>query len=94
MQQQLQQLQYQYRIYNSDVEPEHEIEGYCACPIHQYQQRKRNRLGVQETWCRAVMYPGQQPVEFLKGYWIYTNCVIFDHRREILQRQSIRARSI
>lgn len=58
MQQMLQDLQYQNRIYNSDIEPEHEAEYYCACPIHQYQRMKWNRRGVQEMWARAVVYPG------------------------------------
>jgi hypothetical protein len=60
MQQALQDLQYEYRIYNSDIEPEHETEYYCNCSIHQYQRRKWYRLGVQERWSRAVMYPGEK----------------------------------
>ncbi len=60
MQQRLQQLQYQYRIYNSDIEPEHETENYyCNCAIHNYQRRKWSRLDVQEMWSKAVMYPGK-----------------------------------
>lgn len=55
----LQQVQYQYRIYNSEVEPEHDTDWPCGCPIHQYQARKWRRLGVQETWARAVMYKGE-----------------------------------
>ena len=58
MQNELQRLQLQYRIYNSDIEPEHDTEYYCNCAIHQYQQRKWNRLGVQEMSAKAVMYPG------------------------------------
>ncbi|KAK6426173.1 hypothetical protein LTR81_001425 [Elasticomyces elasticus] len=60
MQQALQNLQYQYGIYNSDIEPEHETDYYCGCPIHRYQARKWNRYGVQDMWSRAVMYPGEK----------------------------------
>jgi hypothetical protein len=56
----LQNVQMQYRIYNSDIEPEHDTDWYCNCAIHQYKQMKINRLGVQEMWSKAVMYPGQQ----------------------------------
>lgn len=60
MQQMLQDLQYQYRIYNPEVEPEHETDFYCTCPIHRYMRRKMSRLGVQRMWCDAVMYPGER----------------------------------
>lgn len=66
MQNELQRVQLQYRIYNSDIEPEHDTEYYCSCSIHQYQRMKWNRLSVQEMWCKAVMYPGQQ-LPFLKA---------------------------
>jgi hypothetical protein len=56
----LQNVQMQYRIYNSDIEPEHDTDWYCNCAIHQYKQMKINRLGVQELWSKAVMYPGQR----------------------------------
>lgn len=59
MQNLLQSVQLAYRIYNSDIEPEHESDYYCNCAIHQYKRRKMNRLGVQEMWSKAVMYPGQ-----------------------------------
>lgn len=58
MQQMLQQLQFDYGIYNSDVEPEHDTDYYCSCAIHRYQARKCNRYGVQNMWSKAVMYPG------------------------------------
>lgn len=61
MQNRLQMLQMQNQIYNSDIEPEHETDYYCNCPIHQYKMRKINRLGVQNMWSKAVMYPGQLP---------------------------------
>lgn len=59
MQNLLQSVQLAYRIYNSDIEPEHDSDYYCNCAIHQYKRRKMNRLGVQEMWSKAVMYPGQ-----------------------------------
>jgi hypothetical protein len=58
MQNLLQRVQLAYGIYNSDIEPEHETDWYCNCLIHQYKFRKMNRLGVQELWSNAVMYPG------------------------------------
>jgi len=60
MQQMLQNLQYQYRIYNSDIEPEHDTDFYCNCPIHQYQYRKQARYPMQARWAAAVMYPGEK----------------------------------
>jgi hypothetical protein len=60
MQQALQNLQYQYGIYNSDIEPEHDTDNYCFCPIHQYQRMKRSRYGVQDRWSKAVLYPGEK----------------------------------
>jgi len=59
MQQRLQDLQNEYGIYNSEIEPEHEADYYCSCPIHQYQLLKWGRVGVQEMWSKAVIYPGQ-----------------------------------
>ncbi|KAF2667062.1 hypothetical protein BT63DRAFT_328406 [Microthyrium microscopicum] len=60
MQMLLQQIQFAYGIYNSDIEPEHDTDFYCNCEIHQYQRRKWARLGVQERWSKAVMYPGER----------------------------------
>jgi hypothetical protein len=60
MQNHLQTVQLQYRIYNSDIEPEHDSDYYCSCAIHQYKRMKINRLGVQEMWSKAVMYPGEK----------------------------------
>lgn len=59
MQQLLQNLQYSYGIYNSDIEPEHDTDYPCSCPIHQYQVSKWRRYGVQDMWSKAVMYPGR-----------------------------------
>jgi hypothetical protein len=55
----LQQVQYQVGVYNSEIDPEHDVDFPCGCPIHQYQAKKWRRLGVQEAWAKAVMYPGE-----------------------------------
>ncbi|KAJ5094030.1 hypothetical protein N7456_009891 [Penicillium angulare] len=60
MQFHLQRLQLDLGIYNSDIEPEHESDLYCNCPVHRYKQRKYARLGVQNHWSKAVMYPGEK----------------------------------
>ncbi|KAI5240551.1 hypothetical protein E4T43_05977 [Aureobasidium subglaciale] len=60
MQQALQNLQYRYRIYNSEIEPEHETDNPCGCPIHEYQRKKRSRKHVLTQWSEAVMYPGEK----------------------------------
>ncbi|KAH0828263.1 hypothetical protein FOPE_00208 [Fonsecaea pedrosoi] len=60
MQNALQKLQFQYQIYNSEIEPEHEADYYCGCPIHIYQRMKWSRYGVQDMWSKAVMYPGEK----------------------------------
>lgn len=60
MQNALQNLQFEYRIYNPEIEPEHESDYYCNCSIHQFMRRKMNRLGVQRMWSDAVMYPGER----------------------------------
>ena len=59
MQNALQNLQFQYNIYNSEIEPEHDTDYYCNCPIHNYQRMKWSRYGVQKMWSQAVMYPGK-----------------------------------
>ncbi|KAJ5918906.1 hypothetical protein N7454_010050 [Penicillium verhagenii] len=60
MQNHLQRLQLQCGIYNTDVEPEHDTEYFCNCPIHQYQARKLGRLRVLKQWSEAVIYPGEK----------------------------------
>lgn len=60
MQNALQSLQFQYRIYNSEIEPEHDTDYYCGCPIHRYQAMKRGRGNVLRIWSDAVMYPGEK----------------------------------
>lgn len=60
MQNALQNLQFQYRIYNSEIEPEHDTDYYCGCPIHRYQAMKRGRGNVLRVWSDAVMYPGEK----------------------------------
>ena len=52
-------VQLKFKIYNPDIEPEHEIDFPCNCGIHMYQYRKAGRLGVHEMWSKAVMYPGK-----------------------------------
>jgi hypothetical protein len=36
------------------------MDGYCGCPIHMYKRRKWQRLGTQDMWSKAVMYPGEK----------------------------------
>lgn len=59
MQNLLQRLQFQYNIFNSEIEPEHETDYPCGCAIHMYMRRKWNRYPVQDLWSKAVMYPGK-----------------------------------
>lgn len=49
------------RIYNPEIEPEHETTMLCDCPVHKYWERKLDRLDIQDTWSRAVIYPGEKP---------------------------------
>ncbi|UZJ56243.1 hypothetical protein CBS101457_005563 [Exobasidium rhododendri] len=60
MQNLLQSVQLAFGIYNTDIEPEHETDYYCGCGICNYQRKKWNRLGVQDKWSRAVIYPGEK----------------------------------
>ncbi|KUJ08917.1 uncharacterized protein LY89DRAFT_599185 [Mollisia scopiformis] len=60
MQNMLQNVQMAFKIYNSDIDPEHDSDYYCNCLIHQYKRAKMNRVGVQEMWSKAVMYPGEK----------------------------------
>jgi hypothetical protein len=60
MQNALQNVQYQYGIYNSDIEPEHETDYPCGCAIHNYQRMKRNRSKTLTAWSEAVKYPGEK----------------------------------
>jgi len=48
------------RIYNPEIEPEHETTFMCDCAVHKYWERKLDRLDVQDQWSRAVMYPGEK----------------------------------
>lgn len=84
MQQMLQNLQFEYGIYNSDIEPEHETEYPCSCSIHRYQARKWRRYGVQDQWSRAVMYPGTSPYLIQIVHFIQ---LISGSRRESIHRQ-------
>ncbi|CAD0108005.1 unnamed protein product, partial [Aureobasidium uvarum] len=60
MQNALQTIQMQYRIYNTEIEPEHDSDYPCSCSIHQYQRMKRSRRPVLTQWSEAVMYPGEK----------------------------------
>lgn len=60
MQNMLLNVQMAFQIYNSEIDPEHETDYFCNCAIHQYKMRKWNRLGVQDMWSKAVMYPGEK----------------------------------
>lgn len=75
MQNALQDLQFRYRIYNSEIEPEHEADYYCACPIHQYQRMKWKRYPVQDMWTKAVIYPGESVQFISRGLFLKTNPV-------------------
>ena len=79
MQNMLQNVQISFNIYNSDIEPEHETEMYCSCAIHQYQYRKMARLGVQERWSKAVMYPGEYSTSAESTCW-HTLYPFFNHQ--------------
>lgn len=61
MQNLLQTVQLQFKIYNPEIEPEHDTDYPCNCAVHNYQRLKYNRLPVQKKWSEAVMYPGQFP---------------------------------
>ncbi|KAF9062909.1 hypothetical protein BDP27DRAFT_1480352 [Rhodocollybia butyracea] len=61
-----QMVQRAHGIYNSDIEPEHVTDYICHCDIHAYRKKNITRLGVQEMWSRAVMYPGEKSYNY--GY--------------------------
>lgn len=56
----LQNVQQISRIFNPEIEPEHDTDYWCGCHIHQYMSRKINRLNVLDLWSKAVMYPGEK----------------------------------
>ncbi|CAG8297125.1 unnamed protein product [Penicillium olsonii] len=60
VQKMLHSVQMSCRIYNPEIEPEHETHTLCDCPVHQYWKRKFERLGVLEMWSKAVLYPGEK----------------------------------
>jgi hypothetical protein len=64
MQNILQNVQLAHRIFNSDIEPEHDVDTFCGCDIHQYLGLKVRRLGVQNRWSEAVIYPGKRRQTF------------------------------
>jgi hypothetical protein len=61
IQKMLHSVQLSCRIYNSEIEPEHETHLLCDCPVHKYWKKKFDRLGVLEMWSKAVIYPGEKP---------------------------------
>ena len=73
MQNLLQAVQLGAGIYNSDIEPEHDTDWPCDCPVHRYTWRKYARLGVQDVWSRAVMYPGEKPYHDCYQTTIWSN---------------------
>lgn len=64
MQNILQNVQLAHRIFNSDIEQEHDVDTFCGCDIHQYKGLKVRRLDVQNKWSEAVMYPGKRRQTF------------------------------
>lgn len=73
MQNMLQSVQLAYRIYNPEIEPDHDADYYCGCAIHQYKRRQMNRLGVQHMWSKAVMYPGEKAYHGCYQMPVFTN---------------------
>lgn len=60
MQKMLHGAQLSSRVFNPEVEPEHDTSALCECPVHKYWKRKIDRLDVHEAWSKAVMYPGEK----------------------------------
>jgi hypothetical protein len=60
MQKMLHSVQLSSRIYNPEIEPEHETHLLCECPVHKYWKRRLDRLDVHEMWSKAVLYPGEK----------------------------------
>ncbi|KAJ7037353.1 hypothetical protein C8F04DRAFT_1035602 [Mycena alexandri] len=67
MQNLLQAAQYEFGIYNSDVEPEHETERSCSCQACQYRWAKVGRMKTHDIWSNAVRYPGESNYNDLYG---------------------------
>lgn len=78
MQNILQKVQLAHRIFNSDIEPEHDVDTFfCGCDIHQYMGLKVRRLDVQNRWSEAVMYPGKRR-QMLSGALDYSSARLTD----------------
>ncbi|KAL7423840.1 hypothetical protein Q5752_001424 [Cryptotrichosporon argae] len=75
MQNWLQRIQYENGIYNAEIEPEHETDYPCGCPICSYQMMKWRRAPVQDAWNAAVLYPGEKAYNANKRYssGLFTN---------------------
>jgi hypothetical protein len=56
----LQAVQQKSRIFNPEIEPEHDTDYFCNCHIHQYIGKKISRLDTLQIWSKAVMYPGEK----------------------------------
>ncbi|KAJ5766246.1 uncharacterized protein N7511_003862 [Penicillium nucicola] len=61
MQKMLHSAQLACRVYNPEIEPEHETHLLCECHVHKYWKRRLDRLDVLEMWSKAVLYPGEKP---------------------------------
>ena len=61
MQTMLHSAQLSSHIHNPEIEPEHTTNDLCDCAVHKYWKRKLERLDVQDTWSKAVIYPGEKP---------------------------------
>lgn len=66
-------VQLTFGIYNPEIEPEHDTDYYCNCGIHQYLRVKINRLGTQQMWSNAVMYPGEKAYQDCYQWTPFTN---------------------
>ncbi|KAL8280502.1 hypothetical protein RQP46_007150 [Phenoliferia psychrophenolica] len=66
-QNQLLRAQRDARIYNEDIEPEHETEQFCSCSICDYRRFKTKRSGIHDLWSRATKYPGEKTYNDLYG---------------------------
>ncbi|KAJ6120147.1 hypothetical protein N7523_004427 [Penicillium sp. IBT 18751x] len=73
MQKMLHSAQLSGRVFNPEVEPEHDTTDLCDCPVHTYWKRKIERLDTHETWSKAVMYPGE------KSYHEFTHLRFFNN---------------
>ncbi|RKO86269.1 hypothetical protein BDK51DRAFT_35429 [Blyttiomyces helicus] len=69
----LQQAQREGGVYNQDIEPEHETEGYCGCAACCYKWAKIERLPVHDMWSHAVKYPGEKTYSDVEAFSGWSN---------------------